>query len=161
MLNPASPRKTLSADELRVSRSKALRAGAFPCRCTYSGPQWMDAHRCAHCGGLLSRVMDTGRWHGPVEGFIVDDGVLAGEGIETSSNGAMTFATIRVERRAADARDVSTLLALAREHDATGAIHAAEHCRALAGIFGNAYRVHGPARPIARRARGPQRPQRY
>src|SRR4051794_12676317 len=84
---------------------------------------------------IQSRKTDTGNWHGPVEGFIVSVGVLAGEGIESTYNGARTFGTFRVEDRATANRDWQTLYALADEAEAAGASGHALHLRRMAAIY--------------------------
>jgi hypothetical protein len=67
---------------------------------------------------------------GPPEGFVSPSGLA----IEHSSNGCPCIGSIRMERRATLHRDAATLRLLAEIHTATGASHAANHCRALAEI---------------------------
>ena len=116
---------------LRNSQNRATRGAIFPHWCEYEGPQWEGARRCAHCGGLLRHVTDTGLDHGPAEGIVTETGLA----LAMSSNGHSQPGSTRMERRATELRDIGALRFLARLHDRTGGSSVAAHCRDLANIF--------------------------
>ena len=68
----------------------------------------------------LKEYTDTGKVHGPSEYL--------------SYNGHPR-ASLRMEQRATDMRDIGTLRMLARDADSVGATNVADHCRELARLF--------------------------
>jgi hypothetical protein len=116
-------RATLSHN--RESIARAIRA-AFP------AIGEVDLSRAT---GAAARAMigatDTGAWHGPLEGFISENGYA----LTTTPNGVHTAASWRMEKRATAARDIGTLRFIARENERAGATSCAERFRNLANMF--------------------------